>query len=161
MKDLTIGGFVMNEIDKIQEQIDEHRKEIRRLNEIIQTEKTKDFYDKIELNEKFYRFTYDYIDYYGIITNFRYIESDDEYVMSLCGFGGEFLDVADGNWFTYDAAHFFYIKPNDLYKFIKTFIEISREEFDNRLKCALDAVAADLDEWIDVYQQNDRTLISE
>lgn len=145
----------MNKLNDIEDKIEEYKKEIKKLNDVLKRDKEKDFYDKITLRHKYYKFKYDYIDYLGIVTDFWYNSEEDKYIVCFCGFGGEFLDVADGNWFTYDAMHIFYILPPNLHKFIKTFVEISKEEFDNRLKCALDATAAELDEWIDYYRKED------
>lgn len=148
MNNLTIGGFVMRNLEEIEKDIDKTRKQLRELYDEQKQALTRDI--NIDKN-KYYMF-YDPDDkdimYTGKVYNY-WKNSQGEYQFEVTGIQECLSDIQDGCWAGFDAMYVIAIRPEKLDNFLDNFTEITKEEFDNKVNDWCRNVKKWISYWLD------------
>lgn len=148
MNNLTIGGFVMRNLEEIEKDIDKTRKQLRELYDEQKQALTLDI--NIDKN-KYYMF-YDPDDkdimYTGKVYNY-WKNSQGEYQFEVTGIQECLSDIQDGCWAGFDAMYVIAIRPEKLDNFLDNFTEITKEEFDNKVNDWCRNVKKWISYWLD------------
>lgn len=148
MNDLTIGGFVMRNLEEIEKDIDKTRKQLRELYDEQKQALTRDInIDK----DKYYMF-YDpddkYIKYIGKVYNY-WKTSQGEYQFEVTGIQECLSDIQDGCWAGFDAMYVISVRPENIDNFLDNFSEITKEEFDNKVNDLCRNIKKWISYWLD------------
>lgn len=148
MNDLIIGEFVMRNLEEIEKDIEQARKQLRELYD----EKNQTLTRDINIDKDKYYMFYDpddkYIKYIGKVFNY-WKNSQGEYQFEVTGIQECLSDIRDGCWTGFDAMYVIYVRSENLDNFLDNFTEITKEEFDKKVSNWYKNVKKWISYWLD------------
>lgn len=148
MNDLTIGGFVMRKLEEIEKEIEQTRNHLHALYEEQQKSLSRD----INIDKDKYYIFYDPDDkdimYTGKVFNYWH-NSECEYQFEVTGIQECLSDIQDSCWSGFDAMYVISVRHDKLDKFLDNFTEITKEEFDKKVKNWCKNVKKWISYWLD------------
>lgn len=130
LNNLTIGGFVMRNLEEIRTDIEKTREQLRDLYKEERDATRK----RIDLDtSKLYIFKDpedNDIEYCGKIYDYWFY-SDGEYIFDTTGLQRCFCDIRDSCWSSFDGKYQIMVRPEKLDEFLRNIREITEEEFSN------------------------------
>lgn len=138
----------MRTLEEIENDIDKTRKQLHALYEEQQKSLTRD----ININKDKYYMFYDPDDkdimYTGKVFNYWH-NSECEYQFEVTGIQECLSDIQDSCWSGFDAMYVISVRPEKLDNFLNNFTEITKEEFDKKVKNWYKNVKKWIKYWLD------------
>ena len=138
----------MRTLEEIEKDIDKTRKQLHALYEEQQKSLTRD----VNINKDKYYMFYDPDDkdimYTGKVFNYWH-NSECEYQFEVTGIQECLSDIQDSCWSGFDAMYVISVRPEKLDNFLDNFTEITKEEFDKKVKKWCKNVKKWISFWLD------------